>query len=120
MAAGSSRTWSREEGKMQGAGSRALVLGILSILALGSRSLAHHPAEPEAGYLFPPGGRAGSTVAVQLGIYEWTPDLHYFILNPRVRLEILGAPGKLLLAAPPFFLDQKAYNPLPLPREVPA
>ena len=42
---------------------------------------------PEVGYVWPPGGKAGTTVNVQLGGYDWTPDVQYFVLDPRVKLE---------------------------------
>ncbi len=36
---------------------------------------------PQVGYVFPAGGKAGTTVDVRLGGYGWTPDMEYFVLN---------------------------------------
>ncbi len=74
---------------------------------------------PDVGYAFPSGGRAGSSVEVRLGGYDWTPDLQYFVHDPRVRLEVLGPPGPILLTPPPYWFGVKSYSaPPPLPREV--
>ncbi|MGV3724764.1 MAG: hypothetical protein ACO1SX_28025, partial [Actinomycetota bacterium] len=76
---------------------------------------------PEMGYVYPPGGRAGSTVDVRLCGYDWTPDMQFFTLTPGVKLEITGPPGPILVPPPPYWFGAKAYlTALPLPREVPA
>src|SRR5687768_4860020 len=76
---------------------------------------------PEVGYVYPPGGRAGSTVQVQLGGYDWTPDLQYFVHNPRVKLEIIGALTPIFITPPPYWSGPKTFtNALPIPRELPA
>ncbi|HEV3383842.1 MAG TPA: hypothetical protein VG097_03450 [Gemmata sp.] len=73
---------------------------------------------PEPGYIFPPGGRAGSTIEVQLGGYDWTPDLQFFVLDPRVKLQVTGEPGPILVPPPPYWFGAKStIAPLPLPRE---
>jgi hypothetical protein len=73
------------------------------------------------GYVYPPGGRAGSTVDVKLCGYDWTPDMQFFSLTPGVKLEITGPPGPILVPPPPYWFGAKAYlTALPLPREVPA
>jgi hypothetical protein len=73
---------------------------------------------PEPGYVYPPGGRAGTTVDVHLGGFDWTPDLQFFVLDPRVRLEITGEPGPILIPPPPYWFGAKSFiTPLPLPRE---
>jgi len=73
---------------------------------------------PEPGYIYPPGGRAGSTVDVHLGGFDWTPDLQFFVLDPRVKLEVTGAPGPILVPPPPYWFGAKStITPLPLPRE---
>ncbi len=78
--------------------------------------------QPDIGYVYPPGGCAGQTIDVKLGVYDFTPDLQFFVLDhaEHVRLEITGLPGPLLLHGAPFLSGTKAYRPLPLPREIPA
>jgi len=73
---------------------------------------------PDPGYVYPPGGKAGTTVDVQLGGFDWTPDLQFFVLDPAVKLEILGPPGPVLVPPPPYWFGSKStIAPLPLPRE---
>jgi hypothetical protein len=82
---------------------------------------AHAQKAPEAGYIFPPGGKAGTTVEVHLGGYDWTPDMEYFTLDKRVRLTATGPPGPILIPGPPYWFGAKGrIAALPLPREVPA
>src|SRR3954462_5532244 len=79
------------------------------------------PKAPEAGYIYPPGGKAGTTVNVQLAGFDWTPDLQFFVSDPSVKLELLGPPGPILVPPPPYWFGPKAYvTPLPMPREIPA
>jgi len=76
---------------------------------------------PEAGYVYPPSGKAGTTVNLVLGIYDATPDMQFFVHDSRVKLEASGPPGELLLPPPPYWFGQKAFNAaLPVAREVPA
>lgn len=75
-----------------------------------------HPLEP--GYLYPPGGRAGTTVDVKLGVYDGTPDQQLFVFDPRVKLDPTGQPGPILVPPPPYWFGAKStIAPLPLPRE---
>jgi hypothetical protein len=76
---------------------------------------------PEVGYVFPPGGPAGSTVAVHLGGSEWTPDMQFFVHDSRVKLEVLGPPGELFIPPPPYWFGAKGrLSSPPLLRERPA
>lgn len=76
---------------------------------------------PDLGYMFPPGGRAGSTVDVRLGGYDWTPDMEYFVLDPRVQLAAPGPPGDLIIPPPPYWFGTKSkIVAIQLAREVPA
>lgn len=76
---------------------------------------------PDVGYVFPPVLRIGETTNVQLGGYDWTDDLDWFVHNDQVRLEVLGPPGDYLLAPPPYWTGPRASTTaLPIPREVPA
>lgn len=92
----------------------------LLILIFTAPLCAEDPRDPEIGYVFPAGGPAGSSIDVKIGIYDGTPDLDYLVLDPRIKLEILGPPGKLFVPERPFATGQRAYHPEPLPREVPA
>jgi len=82
--------------------------------------MAHGQRAPDAGYILPP-AQSGTTVDVRLGGYNWTPDLEYFVSDPRVRLVPSGPPGPLLLAPPPYWFGAKGRLPSPpIPREVAA
>src|SRR6266702_866748 len=97
------------------------------VLFLSVVSLFHIPCSaqaqkaPETGYVFPPGGKAGTTVEVRLGGYDWTPDMEYFVHDKRVKLIATGPPGPILIPPPPYWFGAKGrIAALPLPREVPA
>ena len=76
---------------------------------------------PEIAYIYPPGGAPGSTVEVQLGGFNWTPDMQLFVLDPRVKLELVGPPGPVIVPYPPYWFGRKARDSdPPLPREFPA
>lgn len=76
---------------------------------------------PSIGYVFPPGGQAGSTVEVVLGGYDWTPDMELFVRDERIRLELTGSPGPVIVPEPPYWFGKKARRPpFMLPRETPA
>jgi len=76
---------------------------------------------PQIGYVFPPGGQAGTTVNILLGGQNLTPDMQFFVHDPRVRLEILGPPGDILITPPPYWKGSKCnIADAPLAREIPA
>src|ERR1019366_3037389 len=88
-------------------------------LALASGARAQKG--PEAGYVFPAGGKAGTTVNIHLGGYDWTPDMEFFVHDKRVQLIPTGPPGPILIPPPPYWFGAKGrLAALPLPREVPA
>jgi hypothetical protein len=96
---------------------RVLALAVL----LSAACTARAQKAPEAGYVFPPGGKAGTTVEVRLGGYDWTPDMDFFTLDPRVKLIPSGPPGPILIPGPPYWFGARGrIVALPLPREVPA
>ena len=73
---------------------------------------------PGMGYMYPPGGAAGSTVEVVLGGYDWTPDMQVFAVDPRITLEIIAPPGPVIVPEPPYWFGKKARRgPFLLPRE---
>ena len=106
-------------------------LALLAPVALGLMLASPSPAHaqkktaplkaPEPGYVYPSGGKAGSTVDVHLGGYDWTPDLQFFVLDSRAALQTTGEPGPVMVPPPPYWFGAKSTLPaLPLPREQPA
>lgn len=94
-----------------------------AVLVLLLTASARAQQRPEAGYVYPPGGRAGTTVEVRLGGYDFTPDTQFFVLDERVELQVLGPPGEMLHPGPPHWFGPRAINsnkPFSIPREVPA
>lgn len=75
---------------------------------------------PDVGYVFPPVLQIGETTNVQLGGYDLTDDLDWFVHDDHVRLDGLGRPGDYLLTPPPYWTGPRASTTaLPIPREVP-
>ncbi len=73
---------------------------------------------PEGGYIFPSGGKAGTTIDVQLGGYNWTPDLEFFVSDPRVKLVTSGTLSPMFVPQPPYWFGAKGRLPSqPIPRE---
>jgi hypothetical protein len=96
-----------------------LFLVAFTVLLAGSTARAQK--SPELGYVFPPGGKAGTTVEVVLGGYDWTPDMEFFVHDKRVQLIPTGPPGPILIPGPPYWYGAKGrITGPPLPREVPA
>ena len=92
---------------------------ILLATALGSAGNCHAQRAPEAGHIFPPVGQAGTTVEIRLAATDLTPDSRFFFMDPRLKLEVLEAPGPVLMPEPPYWLGIKAYlNDPNLTREV--
>ena len=76
---------------------------------------------PESGYIFPVGGKAGTTVEVRLGGYDWTPDMEFFSLDKRVQLIPAGPLGAAIVSPPPYWFGAKGrLVSHPIPREVTA
>src|SRR5947209_2918908 len=93
----------------------------IAILLLNASSAKAQSALPKLGYVYPPGMKAGSTTDFVLGGYNFTPDMQFFVHDPRIKLEVLGPPRKLIEPPPPYWFGAKAGNtPMPFPREVPA
>lgn len=96
---------------------RALIAAI--VLCAGGSARAQ--LAPDIGYMFPSGGRAGETVEVTLGGYDWTPDMRLFVHDPRIRLEITSPLSEVIVPEPPYWFGKKARRaPFLLPREVKA
>lgn len=96
------------------------IFGLAGVLLTLGTAAAQKAPDPEVGYVFPPGAQRGQTVTVQLAGFDWTPDLEFFVLDPRVRLTVEGSLTRHLMPEPPFPAGMKAYRPPPIPREMTA
>lgn len=99
-------------------------LSVLNLAWIPSVFLALAPSTvqaqlaPEIGYVLPSGGRAGTEVDLVIGGYDWTPDTQVFVHDPRITLQLVGAPSEVLIAEPPYWFGYKARGyAWPLPRE---
>ncbi len=96
-----------------------LCLGLL--LSLCGSTLAQAQLVPEIGFMHPAGAQPGTTVDVILGGYDWTPDMQLFVHDPRIKLELTGAPSGVLVPEPPYWFGAKGRGyAWPLCREFPA
>lgn len=94
-------------------------LGIVVFLLTVNPALAQRP--PQLGYVFPPVIRAGAATNVQLGGFDFTSDMQFFVHDPRVKLNTSGIPGDYLLTPPPYWMGSRAaVTAMPIPREIPA
>jgi hypothetical protein len=76
---------------------------------------------PGLGYVFPPAIPIGQASNVQLGGFDFTTDLQWFVHDEHVRLKVTGTPGDYHLPPPPYWIGPRASNESPpIPREVPA
>ena len=57
-------------------------------LWLGIASVALAQKAPELGYVYPPTVRAGHSNVVQLGGYDFTPDVQFFVHHDRVSISV--------------------------------
>ena len=97
---------------------RYLSLVIAASFVVGQTSALLAQKAPGAGYAFPAGGKAGTTIEVQLGGYDWTPDVQFLVHESKVQLERVSPPGEVLPHLPPYWLGIKSMvNDPPLPRE---
>jgi len=98
---------------------------MFSALALATALVAQRGVldnvPPRIGYVYPPGARAGTTVDVMIGGYDWTPDMDVFVHDPRVKIELVGPPGEFQMTPPPYWFGAKAGEAQPpVGRETPA
>lgn len=97
----------------------AVVALLLSGLYCVSDVAAQLP--PRAGYVYPPGGRAGTTVDVHLGGFDFTDDMQFFVHHEELDWEIHGQLGSFLVPPPPYWFGPKGRSSaMPIPRELPA
>jgi hypothetical protein len=103
---------------------RLLALICVTLVVLG-QGPAHAQAPgalpPELGYVFPPVVQRGATTDVQLGGYDWTDDLEWFVHDPRITLQPHGPISDYLITPPPYWVGKRAgIAPPPIPREIAA
>ena len=76
---------------------------------------------PELGYVYPPTLSPGATHAVELGGFDFTGDMQFFVHDEQVELQINGKPGRFFVPEPPFWFGSKGHSgAMPIPREVSA
>jgi hypothetical protein len=93
---------------------------LLVFAVLGEASVVAN-VRPQIGYVYPPGGKAGTVVEAKLGTYDWTSDMQIFVHDPRVKIELTGTLGDPILTPPPYWFGAKAGTAQPpLPREISA
>jgi hypothetical protein len=77
----------------------------LLVLSLVGQVAANNVA-PRIGYVYPPAGRAGQTLEVRLGGYDWTPDMQVFVHDPGVKIEITGKQIGPMHTPPPYWFGR--------------
>ena len=76
---------------------------------------------PGLGYVFPPAIERGKAADVDLGGFEFTPDLQFFVLDPTITLKTTGELGPHIVPEPPYWFGLKGFDPAYLiPRLFPA
>ncbi|MBN82711.1 MAG: hypothetical protein CMJ70_21465 [Planctomycetaceae bacterium] len=76
---------------------------------------------PRTGYVYPPGGRAGTTVEVHLGGFDFTDDMQFFVHHEGLNWEVHGRLGAFLVPPPPYWFGPKGRSSaMPIPRELAA
>lgn len=93
----------------------------ISILLLLSTNVTFAQKAPELGYVFPPVVQIGTKTEVQLGGYDMTPDMEFFVHDEQVTLSVLGPPGEFIIPKPPYWFGEKSrLTAFLIPREIPA
>ena len=62
----------------------------VAILIVAASAPTYGQLAPSVGYLFPPVVAAGKTTTVQLGGYDFTSDMQYFIADEQLTLKANG------------------------------
>lgn len=98
-------------------GSRVVVLCLIGVCWLNSAAVRAQHA-PAIGYVYPAAVPSGQTTEVVIGGYDWTPDMQVFVHDARIRMELIAAPGPILVPEPPYWFGKKSRrSPFLLPRE---
>lgn len=93
----------------------------LTLIYVAASTSAVAQQVPDVAYMFPPAAKAGTTVDVVLGGYDWTPDMDVFVHEPKMSLVVTGSPGPVIVPQPPYWFGKKARRPpFALPRETQA
>ncbi|MBL8812173.1 MAG: hypothetical protein JNM43_18560, partial [Planctomycetaceae bacterium] len=93
----------------------------LLLFAFASLTPAFGQLAPGLGYVYPPVVNVGARTPVQLGGFDLTPDVQWFVHRDDVQLDVKGPAGDFLLPPPPYWVGPRGgTNALPIPREVPA
>ena len=66
--------------------------------------------QPKLGYVFPPVVKAGQTTEVQLGGYDFTSDMQFFVHDERLKVTASGAPGEFFVPEPPYWFGEKGFE----------
>lgn len=97
----------------------AVGLCVLTLCALQTRLLCGQ--QPALGYVYPPAIQQGTRATVQLGGYDFTSDMQFFVFDDDIALTVSGGPGEFLVPEPPYWFGPKAFSTAwPIPREIPA
>ncbi|MBC8347018.1 MAG: hypothetical protein H8E24_00145, partial [Verrucomicrobia bacterium] len=98
--------------------SMLLLFALVCTVTFGSRSKLIAQA-PEVGYVYPPFVQRGTSTSVQLGGYDFTPDLQIMVHSTTVALLEAEQLGEFLLPPRPYWEGPRIYaNALPIPREM--
>ncbi|MGY8733583.1 MAG: hypothetical protein ACKVH8_24245 [Pirellulales bacterium] len=74
---------------------------------------------PEIGYVYPPFVQQGTSTSVQLGGYDFTPDLQIMVHSDVVSLAEVGPVGPFQIPPRPYWEGPRIFaNALPIPREI--
>ena len=71
--------------------------------------------------MFPPAVERGTTTDVQLGGYNFTPDMQFFVYATGLNLLVTAPPGEFLITPRPYWEGPRIFTAaLPIAREIPA
>lgn len=100
---------------------KSIGLWVMLLALVAGPTQSYAQLSPEIGFMLPSGAKAGTTVDVVIGGYDWTPDMQILVHDPRIKLEIVGKSTGVLITEPPYWFGYKARGyAWPLPREFPA
>lgn len=95
------------------------ILIVTAIVLLANNRTVHAQKSPGLGYVFPPSIRAGIAQEVDLGGYDFTADMQWFVHDERIKLQTDGIPGDYHVPPPPYWFGPRSSLPaMPIPREV--
>ena len=76
---------------------------------------------PELGYVYPPTLVPGETHEVELGGFDFTGDMQFFVHDEQVELQVKGKPGHFFIPEPPYWFGAKGRSgAMRIPREISA